>query len=136
MCSSEIDLLLTELRRTVWGLWVFGPKHGPDVVAAVHRWQTCADVVILRGEDDATAYRTPTMLGSDVFVPDLVSWQYHSSAVWTLRAALALPPPGHAQAPIAVLKPDLLCFLPADLGQPVTIRPPQLTGPADWKVGR
>ncbi|MEV6226828.1 hypothetical protein AB0L88_02905 [Saccharopolyspora shandongensis] len=131
MHSSEIDQLLAELRRQGWAVWVFGPKADPDIVAAVHRWQTCADVVILRGEDgehDATAYRTPTLPGADPFVPELVSWQYHSSAVWTLRAALALPIPGDAQAPIAVLRPDPLCFLPADLGRPVTIRPPQLTG--------
>ncbi|MEV0051127.1 hypothetical protein AB0H34_11595 [Saccharopolyspora shandongensis] len=121
--------MLTELRRNAWGLWVFGPKHGPDVVAAVLRWRTCADVVILRGEDDATAYRTPTLPGSDVFAPVLVSWHYHSSAVWTLRAVLGLPPPGHAQAPIAVLKPDPLCFQPADLGRPVTVRPLWLTEP-------
>lgn len=128
MNSSEIDLLLAELRRQAWGLWVFGPKDGPDVVAAVRRWQTCADVVILRGEDDATAYRTSTMPGSDVFVPEPVSWQYHSSAVWTLRAALALPAPGQAQAPIGVLKPDPPCFLPSDLGRPVTYRPTSITG--------
>ncbi|RKT85583.1 hypothetical protein SAMN05421805_11816 [Saccharopolyspora antimicrobica] len=133
MSSSEIDLLLTELGSNEWTVWVFGPKHGPGIVAAVHRWQTCADVVILRGEtgdNDATAFRTPTMLGSDPFVPVLVSWQYHSSAVWTLRAVLALPEPGHPDAPIAVLRPDRLCFLPDDLGRPVTIRPSQLIGPS------
>ncbi|WP_249124903.1 hypothetical protein [Saccharopolyspora erythraea] len=68
------------------------------------------------------------MAGADVFAPELVSWQYHSSAVWTLRAALTLPPPGHAQAPIAVLKPDPLCLLPADLGRPITVRPTSLAG--------
>lgn len=108
-------------------MWVFGPKDGPDVVAAVRRWQTCADVVILRGEDDTTAYRTSTMSGSDVFLPELVSWQYHSSAVWALRAALALPAPGHPKAPIALLKPDPLCFLPPGLGRPITYRHTSIT---------
>ncbi|MEU5849999.1 hypothetical protein [Saccharopolyspora shandongensis] len=131
MSTSEIDLLLAELRRDAWGLWVFGPKYGPDILAAVRRWQTCADVVILRGEDgenDAAAYRTPTMPGLDPFVPELVSWQYHSSAVWTLRAVLSLPAPGHVQAPIAVLKPSPLCSLPPDLGLPIAYRPASITG--------
>ena len=128
MNSSEIDGLLAELRRQTWGVWVFGPKDGPDIVAAVRRWQTCADVVILRGEQDASAYRTPTMPDADPFVPELVSWQYHSSAVWTLRAALGLPAPGQPQAPIAVLKPESPCFLPADVGRPITYRPASITG--------
>lgn len=131
MHSSEIDYLLAELRRQSWGVWVFGPKSGPDIVAVVRRWPTCADVVILRGEDgehDATAYRTATMPGADPLMPELVSWQYHSSAAWTLRAVLALPEPGHAQAPIAVLRPDPLCFLTTDLGRPIRYRPPSIFG--------
>ncbi|WP_235883708.1 hypothetical protein [Saccharopolyspora elongata] len=130
LSTSGIDLLLTELRRNAWGLWVFGPPHGPDILAAVRRWRTCADVVILRGEDgenDATAYRTPTMPGLDPFAPELVSWQYHSSAVWTLRAVLALPAPGHSQAPIAVLEPSPLCFLPPDIGRPIAYRPASIS---------
>ncbi|KAA5825465.1 hypothetical protein F1721_33050 [Saccharopolyspora hirsuta] len=131
MSSSEIDLLLTELNSEAWAVWVYGPKRGPSILAAVRRWRTCADVVILRGEDgenDATAFRTPTMPGSDPFVPFLVSWQYHSSAVWTLRAVLALPAPGHPEAPLAVLRPDPLCFLPSDVGRPVSYRPAAITG--------
>lgn len=129
MSTNEIDALLAKLSRSMWALWVFGPKHGPDIVAAVRRWPTCADVVILRGEtggNDATAFRTPAMLGTDPFMPELVSWQYHSSAVWTLRAVLALPAPGHPEAPIAVLRPDPLCFLPSSPERPIAYRPGQL----------
>lgn len=125
---SETDALLSELRRQNWTLYVFGPQTSPEVVAAVFRWKTCADVVILRGENDATAYRVPTMLGADVFAPELVSWQYHSSAVWTLRAVLALAPAGDARAPMAVLRPDPLCFLPPELDRPVTVRPASPSG--------
>lgn len=128
MSRAELDELLGELRRRGGVLYVFGPKHGPEVVAHVYQWPSCADVVILRGEDDASAYRVPTLAGADVFAPVLVSWQYHSTAVWTLRAVLTLPPPGDEQAPIAVLRPDAQCFLPADLGRPITIRPMSLTG--------
>lgn len=127
MHSSETDALLSELRHQGWGTWVFGPKYGPDIVASVRRWPTCADVVILRGEDDATAYRGATLRNADPFMPELVSWQYHSSVVWTLRAVVALPAPGQIGAPLAVLRPDLPCFLPPDLGRPVSFRPPSIT---------
>ncbi|MGW3471135.1 hypothetical protein ACWDKQ_22360 [Saccharopolyspora sp. NPDC000995] len=130
MSRTEVDELLSALRRQGGVLYVFGPKDGPELLAHVFQWPTCADVVILRGEDDATAYRTPTLTDTDVFAPVLVSWQYHSTAVWTLRAALTLPQPGHVHAPIAVLRPDPLCFLPADIGRPITIRPTSLTGQA------
>jgi hypothetical protein len=125
---TEIDELLGELRCQGGVLYVFGPKTGPQVVAHVFQWPTCADVVILRAEDNTTAYRTPTLPDTDVFAPKVVSWHYHSSAVWTLRAVLTLPPPGDPNAPIAVLPPDPLCGLPADIGRPITIRPTSLTG--------
>ncbi|GAA0512178.1 hypothetical protein [Saccharopolyspora thermophila] len=126
--SREVDELLVELRRRGGVLYVFGPKDGPEVLAHVYRWPSCADVMILRGEDDATAYRVSTLAGTDVFTPVLVSWQYHSTAVWTLRAVLTLPPPGDVHAPIAVLRPDPQCFLPANLGRPITIRPTSIVG--------
>jgi hypothetical protein len=86
-------------------LYVFGPKDGPDVVAYVFQWSMCTEVVILRGEDDASAYRVPTFPETDVFTPPLVSWQYHAFAAWTLRAVLTIDPPGHPNAPTAVLRP-------------------------------
>lgn len=128
MSRTEIDELLGELRRQGGVLYVFGPKTGPQLVAHVFQWPTCADVVILRAEDDATAYRTPTLADTDVFAPKVVSWHYHSTAAWTLRALLTLPQPGDPDAPIAVLSPDPLCGLPANVGRPITIRPTSLTG--------
>ncbi|SDW04034.1 hypothetical protein SAMN05216215_100141 [Saccharopolyspora shandongensis] len=129
MNCTEVDELLRELRRRGGVFYAFGPKDDPEVVVHAHLWPTCADVVILRGEDDATAYRTPTMPGADVFAPVLVSWQYHAPAAWTLRAVLTLPTPGDVHAPISVLKPDPLCFLALDLRRPVTIRSTPHTEP-------
>lgn len=125
---SETEELLTELRCRKWVLYVFGPHDGPDVVAAVFQWSTCADVLILRGEDDASAYRVPTFPDTDVFAPDFVSWQYHAPAAWTLRAVLTLDPPGHPRAPMAVLRPAAGCAVPIGLRRPVTIRPTSLAG--------
>ncbi|WP_245976269.1 hypothetical protein [Amycolatopsis palatopharyngis] len=108
---AEVVELLTELRSRKWVLYVFGPHDGPDLVAAVFQWPTCADVLILRGEDEASAYRVPTFPGTDVFTPDFVSWQYHASAAWALRAVLTLDPPGHPRAPMAVLRPAAGCVV-------------------------
>jgi hypothetical protein len=124
----DVEELLTELRRRKWVLYVFGQQDGPDAVAAVFQWTTCADVVILRGADDATAYRVPTFPDTDVFSPEMVSWQYHASAAWTLRAVLTIDPPGHPRAPVSVLRPAAGCFVPMELRRPLTIRPTSLTG--------
>jgi hypothetical protein len=113
--SPDVDELLRELRRRRWVLYVFGPKDGPDAVAYVFQWSMCPDVVILRGEDDASAYRVPTFPETDVFTPPLVSWQYHASAAWTLRAVLTIDPPGHPNAPTAVQRPAAGCFVPMDI---------------------
>ncbi|WP_232376396.1 hypothetical protein [Amycolatopsis aidingensis] len=127
MPCSEVDELLAELRRRGWVLFVFGPKDSPEVVAHVFQWDTCADVVILRGEDDASAYRVPTFPDTDVFAPELVSWHYHASAAWTLRAVLTIDPPGHPDAPMGVLRPVPGCGVPMERRRPVSIRP---TAPA------
>ncbi|GAA4857112.1 MULTISPECIES: hypothetical protein [Saccharopolyspora] len=126
--AGHVDELLTELRRRRWVLYVFGPRRAPEVVAATFHWTTCADVVLLRAEDDASAYRAPITPSTDVFAPDLVSWQYRAPAAWTLRAVLTLAPPGEPDAPLAVLRPEPGCHVPMDLRRPVTIRPTSLTG--------
>jgi hypothetical protein len=123
MSPLDLDDLLTELRRRKWVLFVIGPRDGPDIVAATFHWLTCADVLILRGEDEATAFRAPTFPDTDLFAPEFVSWQYHSSAAWTLRAVLTLDPPGHPRAPMAILKPDTPCTVPMEIRRPMTIRP-------------
>ncbi|MDV6014101.1 hypothetical protein F8178_16655 [Haloechinothrix sp. LS1_15] len=120
---SEADPLLGELGRRRWVVHLFGRRDAPWLLAAVFAWQTCADVVLLRGEHDATAYRVPTFPGTDVFAPELVSWQYHAGAVWTLRVALTLPPPGHPRAPMQILRPSVRCTVPPEMRRPETIRP-------------
>ena len=94
MNHLSIDELLEELRRRRWVVYIFGPREEPEVCAAVFQWDTCADVLILRGEERASAFRVTTVAETDVFRPALVSWQYHSTADWTLRAVLTIPPPG------------------------------------------
>lgn len=119
----SVDMLLAELRRRRWAVHLFGARETPHLVGAVLAWGTCADVVLLRGEDDASAFRTPTIADADVFAPELVSWQYHAPAAWTLRAVLTIEPPGSPGAPQAVECPAAQCTVPTRLRRPATIRP-------------
>ncbi|GAA5110504.1 hypothetical protein GCM10025762_18440 [Haloechinothrix salitolerans] len=123
MCRLQLDDLLTELRRRKWTLFRWGEPAAPTLVAAVHQWDTCADVLILRSEDDATAFRVPTTQGSKPFAPEKVTYQYHSNALWTLRAILALPTPGSTGAPATIETPHANCCVPDRLPRPALIRP-------------
>ncbi|WP_139274066.1 hypothetical protein [Saccharopolyspora flava] len=121
--SSEVDALLDEMRKNGWESYVFGPRDSPHAVGLAHRWETCADVLVLHAEDDATAYRMPLCPDADLFAPGIVSWHYHAPAEWTIRAVLALPQPGAPDAPLAMLTPPPDCAVPSSLRRTMTIRP-------------
>jgi hypothetical protein len=119
--SLELDDLLAELRRRRWTLIRWGPADAPDLVAAFFRWDTCADVLILRTEDDATGYRVPTGDDAEMFNPRVISYQYHNNPLWTLRAMLSLPAPTAPYAMETPKRPE--CVIPGNLAAPVVIRP-------------
>ncbi|MEA5364624.1 hypothetical protein VA596_34190 [Amycolatopsis sp., V23-08] len=121
--GPDLEELLEELRRRKWVLHLFGGREAPEIYAAVFQWQTCADVVVIRDEHRASAYRVPTFPGTDVFSPRVVTWQYHATPVWTLRAALTLAEPGTPGAPLQALRPQPGCHIPMELRADVTIRP-------------
>lgn len=123
MSGSEVDALLDELRQQGWESYVFGPRDDPSAVGMAYRWQTCADVLVLHAEDEATAYRMPLCPNADLFAPEIVSWHYHAPAEWTIRAVLTLPRPGTPDAPLAMLTPPPDCGVPAHLRRRMTIRP-------------
>lgn len=123
MSWSDLDELLVELRLRHWMLHFFGPRGDLRAIGAVYQWETCADILILRTEDDASAFRVPTFPDTDVFEPAMVSWQYHASAMWTLRAVLTLEAPGTPGAPLGVLRPAKCCTVPVAERMPVTIHP-------------
>lgn len=60
-------------------------RNGPDVLAGVHRWRDCADVLVLLDDATTHAYRVP-LDSIDLFSPRHVVWWYGCiSMVWTLR---------------------------------------------------
>ena len=125
--GSGLEELLEELRRRKWVLHLFGGREAPEIYAAVHTWPTCADVIILRDEHRASAYRVPLFPGTDVFSPRVVTWQYHATPVWTLRAVLTLAEPGTPGAPLQALRPQPQCHIPPELRHDVTVRPTSTT---------
>lgn len=121
--TCERDELLDRLGRQRFMAHAFRvDHHGPDILALVHDWGWTADVVILFDEAVACAYRTASGPGVDVFAPELVAWWYSSSLVWTLRAMIALPQPGHPAAPNQLLAPPRGYTLPKAGRMPVRVR--------------
>lgn len=118
------DELLVELRCRGWTLVRWGPRDLPVLLAAMFRWRVATDVVILRGKDDASAYRVPFAGGDEpVWNPWVVSYQFHSCALWTLRAILTIGEPGSSGAPDRLEPAAAACRLPDRLPRPVLIRP-------------
>lgn len=116
--SLELEELLTELRRRRWTLIRWGPEHAVDLLAATFRWDDCTDVLILRNNEHATAYRVPN--SAEVFNPEVVWYQYHNNPLWTLRAILSLPVPEESAR---VLETPRQCRIPGNLPKPTLIRP-------------
>jgi hypothetical protein len=97
---EEFDILIAHLGHLPYVFHEFRiGTRDDEALAAVRSWGEIADVVIVRDESTATAYRSPTGPDLDVFDPVRVFWFYASSAAWTLRALLTLPAPGHPDAP-------------------------------------
>lgn len=69
MTGLSLEDLFTELRRRKWTLYLFGRPDAPDLYAATFRWPTCANVLIIRDEHGATAYRTPSFPGDGRLPP-------------------------------------------------------------------
>jgi hypothetical protein len=120
---TELDELLGLVGRLGFLTYAFrSDRDGPEVLAFVRYWAgRTADVVIVFDEERASAFRTAGS-GADVFAPELVSWSYTAKPVWTLRALIALPTPGHPDEPVELRRPAPACVLPASSRMPVRVR--------------
>lgn len=116
---DEVGQLIEELIRQQWIRVCFGPKTQPSAIAAIRRYQRWADVVVLRGHDQAAAYRTVLGPGGDPLTTEYVLWHYIGSASAVLRAALdfSWDVPLEASYPI----PEQ-CRIPEAQRRPITIR--------------
>lgn len=120
---TELDGLLDQLGRRGFLMHAFRvDRHGPAILGYVYDWGGQADVLIIRGEEEAVAYRTPTGPDIDVFDPPRVYWWYGHTAVWTLRALLTLAPPGDPDASGVLSDTPPGHGIPADRRSPVRVR--------------
>lgn len=87
---------VNEIRRHRWVEVYLPNRQSPKVVAYIQRWPSAVDVVavFITSAVDSVAYRAPMDVRDDPLRPQTLSWVYASSAVWCIRAALALPGPG------------------------------------------
>lgn len=88
-------------------------------MAAVKWWDEHADVLILRGEHEAAAYRVHQR--EDVFQPRWVSWWYGGTAMHALRAVLTIVSPGRA-GPMQEFAAPEFAYIPTDERKPCRIR--------------
>jgi len=125
---GEIDALINEAgkRGFLWHMFRVD-RHGPEVLAGVLRWPTCADVVVLIDDQQSHAYRTPTAANDvEVFAPTHVHWLYGLSAdvgmTWVLRALLTLPQPDEPGGLAALVRAPASIGVPGDRASVVISR--------------
>lgn len=129
----SLNELFEQLRMRRWTLHVFGPRELPDLYVASLHWGGYSDVLILRSERSATAFRVAMYPGVDFLAPKEVVWQYHSAPTWTVRAVLAVPAPGLPGAPSSPEQPNVLCTVPQALRErQQAIRRSGLNQPPGW----
>jgi hypothetical protein len=125
MVMSDVDYWLEQLRHRRWSLYFFGPeRHRPQAMAAAFMWGPAADVILIHSEDFAVSWRAPLLTpDTNAFAPGQVTWWYAATTNRTLRAALALDPPGHERHPIKLEPAPPQCHIPAEYRTQLTFRP-------------
>lgn len=131
-----LSYLLAELRHRRWTTHTFGPREAPELFCAAYHWErNCSDVLILRSQTQASAYRGLRYgVQEDLFAPQRVLWQYHGHPEWTVRAILTIPAHGAPGAPDGLEKPHPLCLVPTELRQRAFIRQAGLVQTPGWTI--
>lgn len=114
--------LLQQFAENYWAMYWFGDRRLPTAFAAVRRWRTAADVIVLRGHDRAVAYRA--VGGEDPIRAELIYWHYLGSVRDVLRSVLGLRIDADFGCPYPI--PDE-CRVP-ELGGSYTLRPAPARG--------
>ncbi|MFD1044213.1 hypothetical protein ACFQ1S_00680 [Kibdelosporangium lantanae] len=89
--QDDLDEMLRALSKLNWGTYAFPDRENPVALAYVYDHGQYTDVIILRGETDLTAYRTPSQ-NPDILAPGTVVWLWAGDPVMGVRTMLALPP--------------------------------------------
>ncbi|WP_110080432.1 hypothetical protein [Actinokineospora spheciospongiae] len=106
--STEIAFLLDRLKRRGWAFhYVESDGPHPAELAATREWGgSVVDVIIVRVDDTAVAYRTVRAVDHDPLRPHLITFQYADTVRRTLRAVQAIRPPGMATPPLRPAPPE------------------------------
>lgn len=118
---EELELL-GRLRESGWTLWAFGDRQRPDALAAVRIIDATADVIVIRGHDRVTAYRTPIAPDVDPLRADAVTWHHTTNALNILRDVVPRIRDVSGAEPYPT--PDE-CRLPELDRRPITVVPPR-----------
>lgn len=116
-----LDEHLRSLGRNGWTAYYFGVRRQPDAIAFVRRLGLLADVFVLRGPDDAAAFRTRIEEHGEPLTASLVVWAYVGAPARTLRCLLALPAGDHPELCVPYPIPPA-CRVPELDRRPYTIR--------------
>lgn len=120
----DLDETLASLCRSGWTVVAWGARAMPDVLAAYQYLGDRLDVIVLRGEHDAGAYRAlVTWPALDLATVTEAVWCYIGAAADCLWHVLALPPEYRGGAPVPL---PAACRVPDSAQRHrLTIRPPQ-----------
>lgn len=118
----DLESALRGLGRTGWTLWIFGPRTLPDAIAAVRPLAGGVDVLVLRAEGRAGAYRAPTGPGKSPFDAREVIWSWQGDPRNVLYALLRL---GDLPWDLPRYPTPEDCRPPDSAVRTLTIRPPQ-----------
>jgi len=117
-----LDDMMNELRVRRWTLHRWGHEDDPALLVGQYHWTDVIDTVILRPDGLGCSYRCPAAV-PDPFRPDAVVFQWAGDGLWALRRILTLEPPEHPRAPTQLQTPLPECSIPADLPEPLMVRP-------------
>lgn len=117
MLTAEAHNLLDQIGKRRYLIYRYRlDRHGPEITAAILRWSDYADVLVLRSDRRADAWRLPREGAVDELDPPQVVWWCGGGPVRVVGDLLQLPDPGQPLAPRYVMP------LPQGAGLPVERR--------------
>ncbi len=122
--TGEVHPLMNELGRRGYLIYTFQlDQHGPEVVAGVLKWIDYVDVLVLRSDRRADAWRAVRRVDEDALDPTQVAWWCGGGPSRVLGDLLTLPDPGQPLAPTFLMGTPPGVGLPSERrGAPLKVR--------------